>query len=38
MFGASGVLAAFLSAIQDLFVDGILGWITQLLHVIFPSA
>jgi hypothetical protein len=38
MFGASGVLAALVSAIQDLFVNGILAWITQFLGAIFPSA
>ena len=38
MFGANSVLTAILTARQDLFVNGILGWITQLLKVIFPSA
>ncbi len=37
MFG-SGFLAAFVAALQGLFVDGILGWFTDLLGSILPHA
>ena len=37
MFG-SGFFAALASALQGLFVDGILGWITDFLNAIFPHA
>jgi hypothetical protein len=37
MFGAS-FIAALVSAIQGLFVNGIVDWITQLFSTIFPHA
>jgi hypothetical protein len=37
MFG-TGFLAALVSALQGLFVDGILGWFTDFLGSIFPHA
>jgi hypothetical protein len=35
MFGAS-FLAALVSAIQGLFVNGIVSWLTEILGTIFP--
>jgi hypothetical protein len=37
MFG-TGFLAALVSALQGLFLDGILGWFTNLLGSILPHA
>lgn len=37
MFG-SNFLTALATAFQDLLLEGILGWITQLFSAIFPTA
>ena len=37
MFGTS-LFAALASAVQDLVMDGILSWITEILNTIFPHA
>lgn len=36
MFG-SNFLTALITAIQESLIDGILGWLTQLFSVFFPS-
>lgn len=37
MFGAS-FLTALITALQNLFVTGIVSWLTEILSAIFPQA